>query len=271
MASSASGLPADISISADMIGIAKGPPNFFADSANGMKPQMASAFTPQLPAMVCAARIKIDDLAFGLLFLSRGRVPVAINKLEVPSLGWNARPRYVANLVRWIGDNSETDLTWQIVSSAAEPATWLDAPVLYLALRDQLPWLKDLKVDVVRISANGRNIHSSAQLGELPMDAKPPARPEIPELDKWKRYLDLGGMLLAVNEGGSHNFAESIEKAGMLMYPQYEWRTLPEDHWAYAIHTPVKSRQPLRGLTNGVARPHSSLTRRRLARHISEG
>ncbi len=172
-----------------------------------------------------AAVIRVRHLAFGLLFLSRGRVPVAINKLQDPSLAWNNRPRDVANLTRWIADDTETALNWQIVSLDAEPHEWLDAPVLYLASHQRLPWL----------------------------DATARDRPESTELDKLKRYLDLGGMIFAVNEGSGRGFADSIEKAGRLMYPNYEWRTLRADHWAYSLHREVKAGRPtLRGLSNGV-------------------
>jgi hypothetical protein len=37
------------------------------------------------------------------------------------------------------------------------------------------------------------------------------------------------------------------------MYPQYAWRALRPDHWAYTLHFPVRSRRPpLQALSNGV-------------------
>lgn len=199
-----------------------------------------------------ASKIKTDDLAFALLFLSRGRVPVAINKLEIPSLAWNNRPRDVANLTNWIGENSETDLSWQIVSLNGEPEAWLEAPMLYLASHEPLPWMKNLKFDFSAFTREYKEYLRKRSIGEIAVDAPQPAHPDIPELLKLKRYIELGGMIFAVNEGVSKNFAESIEKAGALMFPQYEWRALPADHWAYGIHTPVKTKLPLRGLSNGV-------------------
>ena len=162
--------------------------------------------------------VKLHHLAFGLLLLSRGRVPVAFNKLEAPGLAWNNRPRDVANLTRRLSSDTETALNWQIVSIDAEPHEWLDAPVLYLASHQAVPWTAQ-----------------SAPLAKL------------------TRYLDLGGLMFAVNEGRSHAFAHSIEAMGQTMYPQLTWRTLPADHWVYTILWPIETRRPpLRGLSNGV-------------------
>ena len=69
------------------------------------------------------------------------------------------------------------------------------------------------------------------------------------ELRKFRRYLDLGGMIFAVNDGSAHHFAESIEVAGTLLFPKCAWRTLPEDHWAYTLHAPAKSKPIFRWST----------------------
>jgi hypothetical protein len=67
----------------------------------------------------------VSDTCFAILFLVRGRAPVVMNKLEYdvdaagdkPKLGnWNQRPRDCANLVRWMGQQLERDLNWQIVN-----------------------------------------------------------------------------------------------------------------------------------------------------------
>ena len=62
----------------------------------------------------------------------------------------------MANLTQWIGHETETALNWQIVSFDDDPETWLDAPVLYLASDERMPW---------------------------------------PDIRKLKRYLDLGRRL----------------------------------------------------------------------------
>ena len=168
------------------------------------------------------AQIRVRHLAFAILFLSRGRVPVAINKLQTPNVAWNNRPRDVANLTRWLGERTESPLNWQIVGLDAAPHEWLDAPLLYLASHERLPW-------------GATQVQADKPLGRL------------------KRYLDLGGLLLAAAEGASSAFGQSVEEAGRLMYPDFRWRALPDDHWAYTLLWPLPGRRPpLRGLSNGV-------------------
>ncbi len=196
--------------------------------------------------------INNHHLAFALMFLSRGRVPVVINKLQIDGLAWNNRPRDVANLTTSIRDFTETNVIWQIVDFDARPEDWLDAPLAYLASDEPLPWLANVDVNPAAFKREVRDFLDKRASGELPMDAAPPDRPDVPELNKLKRYLDLGGTLLAVNEGSRDSFAKSIETAGTLMYPQYEWRVLPDDHPIFTI-TPTRGRKPrLKALSNGV-------------------
>jgi hypothetical protein len=198
------------------------------------------------------ATIAIDDLSFALLFLSRGRVPVAVNKLRDEAQSWNNRPRDVANLVAWIGDKSETALNWQIVDLGGEPEQWLDAPLLYWASSDCPSWLKSIVRPGEGNRADRRPAGERASDDAI-ADEPEPAALAPPQLQKLKRYLDLGGMLLAVNEGSSRAFAQAIEQAGTMMYPQYAWRALPEDHDAYRLMLPPPGRRPpLRALSNGV-------------------
>ena len=198
-----------------------------------------------------AGEVQIRHLTFGLMFISRGRVPTSVNKLEIPGASWNNRPRDVANLNRSITRATETALNWQIVSVEDEPEAWLDAPVLYLASHQALPWMSSLP-DPRAYVRDARDQDRKWATGASGAGAAP-ALPDVEEIRKLKRYLDLGGMLLAVNEGGGSAFADSVETLGSVLYPKLEWRMLPPNHWAYRIHWPVEGRKPpLRGLSNGV-------------------
>lgn len=191
------------------------------------------------------------DLAFGLMFLSRGRVPIAINKLQIDGMAWNNRPRDVANLNSIISTTTETALNWQIVNFSAGPEALLDAPMVYFASHEALPWLETVKRDARKIITERKNHLDAQGKGEVELDAPMPGA-QIAELDQLKKYLDLGGLLFAVNEGKGRRFSDSIEMAGEMMYPQYKWRDLPPDHWAYTM-APVEGRRvPLKGLSNGV-------------------
>jgi len=200
-----------------------------------------------------ASAVKEEYLGFGLLFLSRGRVPVALNKLRSPDLAWNNRPRDAANLAGWISRKSEQPVNWQIVDLEQSPEQWLDAPILYLASHEPLAAVEQADIDARSYVREMRDYDKHRASGEIAPDAAPPVALNLPLADKLKRYLDLGGLLLAMNETNARRFAGDIETLGQLMYPQYEWRELPEDHWVFRIHEPVPRRQPpLMGLSNGV-------------------
>lgn len=198
------------------------------------------------------SKVTVDDLAFGLIFLSRGRVPIAFNKLQFDG-DWNNRPRDVANLTRWLCETTESDLNWQIVNLKTNPQEWMEAPILYIASHQPLPWMKGLDLDVGAFVKQAREFIAKRAADELEPTARPPSPPAVAELAKLKEFIDRGGMIVAVNEGGTRTFAESVEDAGSLMYPQYAWRALSDEHWAYTLQGPVKGRRPpLRGLSNGV-------------------
>ncbi len=182
---------------------------------------------------------------FGLIFLSRGRAPVVMNKLDysyvppdaeeaVPAggdarrrggghnqrapLNWNQRPRDANNIVNWIGQQIERDLNWQIVNLHAPTEELHDAPILYIA-------------------------------GDQALSFKPE------EIDKLRQYVEEGGMIIGNADCGSRNFASSFIELGKQLFPSYEFRDLPDDH---SIHTMQQFTQQskrkmvnVKGLSNG--------------------
>jgi len=199
-----------------------------------------------------AADVRTHHLAFSLMFLSRGRVPVALNKLKIDGCAWNNRPRDAANLAAHLGEVTEGELNWQVVELHAQPEQWLDAPILYLASHEALPFVQNLKVNEKLYQREMRQHLRKTATGE-PTEAEGTETQIPPEMRKLKDYIDLGGLVLAVSEGSSRAFARSVEKLGTLLYPRYDWRTLPPDHWAHTMHRPVNGRRtPLRGISNGV-------------------
>ena len=166
---------------------------------------------------------RVPDVCFSLLFLSRGRAPVMLSKLEYAlpdgkESDWNQRPRDVANLARWVGRSFERDLNWQIVSPAAPLEDLHEAPVLYVA------GTKELKLD----------------------DAAK---------QKLKAFIQQGGLLLGNADCGGRAFANSFKRLGSELFPAHEFRELPAEH---PIYNGVYSRSKWRakpsvlGLSNGV-------------------
>lgn len=155
------------------------------------------------------------DTSYALLFLTRGRAPVAIQKLQYDGR-WNNRPRDAAGFIRFIRRASERHVNWQVVSADATAAELREAPILY-------------------ISGDKRFNLTDAQKRKL------------------KSYIDQGGLLLAANEGQGDDFAKSIFMLARELYPMYEFRNLPQDHPIYTANFPVEGyADPIRGLSNGV-------------------
>ena len=79
------------------------------------------------------------DTAYAVIFLSRGRHPVLVNKLRLDRLDhirpdhWHNRPRDAAFLTRYASQQLERPLNWQIVPLSRGFTEWMDSPVLYIA------------------------------------------------------------------------------------------------------------------------------------------
>ncbi|MGA2232449.1 MAG: DUF4159 domain-containing protein, partial [Tepidisphaeraceae bacterium] len=78
--------------------------------------------------------LSIPDTCFAMLFLSRGRAPVVMSKLDYgdPSV-WDQRPRDVANVTQWLSNQTELDLNWQTATLDGPIEDLQDAPILFIA------------------------------------------------------------------------------------------------------------------------------------------
>jgi hypothetical protein len=165
----------------------------------------------------------VQDTAFGVLFLSRGRAPVIINKLDYSAgeakVGWNVRPRDVARLTRWITKSTERDLQWQITNLTGPAEELHDAPILYLSGKDE--WT-----------------------------------PSDEAKGKIKSFIDGGGLVLVNADCMGKGFVTSVRKLGTDMYPGYDFRELPNDHPIYTeeqfSREKWKTKPSVLGLSNGV-------------------
>jgi hypothetical protein len=93
------------------------------------------------------------DTAYSLLFLSRGRSPVVMQKLQFGKR-WNNRPRDVASFTYFMRRASERHVNWQIVSADESPAEMREAPLLYAA-SDREMKLSDEEADCSYASTKG--------------------------------------------------------------------------------------------------------------------
>lgn len=166
------------------------------------------------------------NTSFGILFLQRGRTPVAFNKLDYsPGVEkpqdaiWNQRPREIANITRWLSGRLERELRWQIVRSDSDLGALLESPILYLS-------------------------------GDRAMDFKPETKALL------KSYIEHGGLIIAHADGGKDAFTRSIMKLSGELFPKYEWRDLPDSHpiWNNQNYKrdSMKGRVAVKALGNGV-------------------
>jgi hypothetical protein len=172
---------------------------------------------------------RLVGTSFAVLFLSKGRWPVLLGKLEYSldySRGkdWNRHHCDVNNLTRYVETRWKRDLTWQVVDlKRASVDELLQTPVLYLSGR-----------------------HSP-----LPVD-----RGDRKELaQKLRDYVDRSGFLLAEANcacgGFDQGFRELMREA--FPEPEYSLRLLEPEHPIWRAEEKIEPRQlrPLWGIEFG--------------------
>jgi hypothetical protein len=173
---------------------------------------------------VNSAGTDLTTTCFAVLFLSRGRAPVMMNKLHYDiadktgkpvESDWNERPRDVANLTQWTGDQIESNLNWQLVNLKVSPEELRDAPILYLSGDQELNFT----------------------------DA---------DEQKLKTFVNEGGMILANADFTSSPFGESFQALGTKLFG-YEFRELPPNSPIFSEQTHIKhSRTKVLAMSNGI-------------------
>lgn len=155
------------------------------------------------------------DTAYSLLFLSRGRSPVVMQKLQYDGR-WNNRPRDATGFTQFMRRATERHVNWQIVSADASTERFRDSPLLYVASDKAINLSPEQKATV-------------------------------------RDYVQQGGMLICANDGPRPEFSQSIEALGTELFPGYTFRDLPPDHLIYTANFPSNpTTDPIRALSNGV-------------------
>lgn len=135
--------------------------------------------------------------SLALLFLSKGRRPVLMGKLEhAPDGDWNNHRRDAAHLTSYVEKQWRRDLTWQVIN--AEHATvddLLQSPVIYIS---------------------GRRAPEFTQ----------------PQIDRLRQYIEAGGFIFAEACCDGTEFDAGFRALMERMFPEEEYRLrlLPPTH-----------------------------------------
>ena len=157
---------------------------------------------------------RIPQTAFALLFLVHGRNPVLFNKLRYKGK-WNARPRDLANLTRFLSNTFERPVGWQIIEADSPLADWHDAPILYLS-------------------------------GAGPIELTDE------QIARMRSFVHQGGMILSEAACNSGTFTLDMQKIYKRLFPDYPLQRLGEDHPIYSLNfTPIDV-GGISGVSNGV-------------------
>lgn len=174
----------------------------------------------------------VVQMSFGLMFLAHGRVPIIVSKLRDQSFAWNNRPRDAAHLASWIGQETEQRLSWQILNINTPLEEWFDGPMVYIASHEAFAYVSEYDAELQRRGKGDK--------------------PRFTTLERIKRYIDLGGLVVSNADAGNPRFTDAVQTLGRKMYPQYEWRPLADAHFVYTLSAPVEKPAGLMGLSNGV-------------------
>ena len=137
-----------------------------------------------------------------------------MNKLRFEGF-WSNRPRDLANLSRYAGQQLERPLNWQVVSADHEWTDWTDSPILYLASHKP-PELSDKQTDGIR------------------------------------QFIRAGGLLFTQADGDSPAFDAWTTSLAAKLFPQYKFGPVPDDHELWSVVLKVASRPALKAVSNGV-------------------
>jgi Domain of unknown function (DUF4159) len=155
----------------------------------------------------------IVDTSFTLLFLSRGRHPIFMNKLRYDGF-WANRPRDISNLTRYAAHMLQRPLNWQVVSLATDWTDWMDSPILFIS-GDKDPNLTDA------------------------------------DCDKLRSFAENGGLIFTQADEGSDAFNKFVADLSHRLFPQYALQALPPTHDIYSTLFRIDSPLPLQGVSNG--------------------
>ncbi len=154
------------------------------------------------------------NTCFALLFLSKGNVPVLINKLAA-SASWNVDPYDAKNLTTFISGDFGQTVGWQTVTMKDSLETLLQAPILYVTG------------------------HQFPQFSQE-------------EMEKLSAFFEHGGFMLAEACCGSKDFDSGFKAFQKRIFPEYRIERLDRSHLVYRLFFDIKgTKHPLYGVDAG--------------------
>ena len=167
----------------------------------------------------------IVGTSFALLFLSKGRWPVLVAKLQhAPADDWNSHRADVGNLTRYVERKWKRDMTWQVIDVRLATVEELrQAPVVYLCGSQD------------------------------PAPEGPAKRKELAQ--KLRAYVDRGGFLFAEAYGDGADFNTGFRNLMKDVFPEPEYRLqlLEPDHpiWHAEERVAPSQLRPMWGIEFG--------------------
>ena len=156
---------------------------------------------------------EVVDTGYTLLFLSRGRHPIFMNKLRFDTY-WANRPRDIANLSHYASTVLEKPINWQVVSLKSDWSDWMDSPVLYIASHEPLKFSE-------------------------------------PDIIKLRTFAENGGLIFTHADGDSPAFTKSVAELSHQMFPDYPLADLPPTHPVFSSLYKIKQPGKFQGVSNG--------------------
>src|SRR5213075_113442 len=71
------------------------------------------------------------------------------------------------------------------------------------------------------------------------------------DLAKLRAFADGGGMIFTHADAGSPNFNAFAGELAKKLFPEYAYANLPQDHEIYSVQYPMKTKPPLKFVSNG--------------------
>jgi hypothetical protein len=155
----------------------------------------------------------VAETAFALLFLSRGRNPVFVNKLKFDG-AWSNRPRDVEVLTRFASKQLEKQLNWEIADIGRDWWSWFDSPLLYITSDRALAFKED-------------------------------------QIKKLREFALAGGLIFTHAERDNEAFNTSVDELAAQLFPGMPFEQIDPGHPIYTT-VYGQTGKPLKGVSNGV-------------------